>query len=326
VVVVAEHLVGRVEQLGVVDQALDVLAKGQPSALAVVGEPGIGKTRLLAELADRADRRGCLVLSGSAAELERDLPFWVFVDAIEEYLRGLEPRRVVVLDEDVRVELAAIFPSLPGFAAAGAPALVHERYRGHRAVCELLERLTAISPLVLVLDDVHWADDASVELLGALLRRPPAAAVLIAVALRPRQAPSRLSAVLERAYLTRLVTRVDVSAFSVEQAREFLGARVDAATAAALYGETGGNPFYLQQLARVTELERSADRVEGTLAAVEVPAAVAAALDCCRTGPDGSCRVRRCPVIRSSPTRLPPGRPPRRRPPWGRSTNCCGSI
>ena len=52
-------------------------------------------------------------------------------------------------------------------------------------------------PLVLVLDDFHWADPGSVELLGALLRRPPAAAVLTAVALRPRQSPKRLAAALE---------------------------------------------------------------------------------------------------------------------------------
>ncbi len=64
----------------------------------------------------------------------------------------------------------------------------HERHRTHLAVRDLLERLTASRPLVLILDDIHWADPASVELLGALLRRPPAAPVLIAVAVRPRRA------------------------------------------------------------------------------------------------------------------------------------------
>ena len=57
----------------------------------LVGEPGIGKTRLLAELAARADAERQLVLSGSASELERDLPFSVFVDALDEYVRGIDP-------------------------------------------------------------------------------------------------------------------------------------------------------------------------------------------------------------------------------------------
>ena len=85
----AEHLVGRTAELTALDQALDRLGRGRPAALEVVGEPGIGKTRLLGELAARADERGQLVLSGSASELEGDLPFWVFVDALDEYVQSL---------------------------------------------------------------------------------------------------------------------------------------------------------------------------------------------------------------------------------------------
>ena len=100
----------------------------------------------------------------------------------------------------MRTELGTVFPSLSRFAAARGAVFPHERYRTHRAVRELLERLTATTPLLLVLDDVHWADSASVELVGALLRRPPDAAVLIALAVRPRQLPERLSSALERAH------------------------------------------------------------------------------------------------------------------------------
>src|SRR5207249_23726 len=108
----AEHLVGRAEELGSLDYLLDHLDRGQSAAFELVGEPGIGKTRLLAELATRADTRGHIVLSGCASELERDLPFWVFVDAIDDYVQGLDPRRLDALDEDVRAELATVFPSL----------------------------------------------------------------------------------------------------------------------------------------------------------------------------------------------------------------------
>lgn len=135
---------------------------------ALVGEPGIGKSRLLAELAARAEQRGQLVLSGSASELERDLPFSVFVDALDEYVQGLEPRRLEALDDDVSTELGRVFPSLSRFASGRGAAFQDERYRSHRAVRELLERLTATKPLVLVLDDLHWADSASVELTSLL--------------------------------------------------------------------------------------------------------------------------------------------------------------
>ena len=222
-------------------------AAGQSAALELVGEPGIGKTRLLAELAARADALGYLVLSGRAGELELDLPFWVFVDALDEYVHGLDPQRLDSLDGDVLAELATVFPSLAGLATGRRTAIQHERYRSHRAVCTLLETLAQTQPVLLVLDDVHWADPASVELLGALLHRPPAAQVLVALAVRPRQMGERLSAALERAHRAGTITRIELEALSPEEARELIG---DGADATSLYEDSGGNPFYLEQLAR----------------------------------------------------------------------------
>ena len=90
----AEHLVGRAEELELARSGPRRARSGRADRDRLVGEPGIGKTRLLAELAARADAGGQLVLSGSASELERDLPFSVFVDALDEYVRGLDPELV----------------------------------------------------------------------------------------------------------------------------------------------------------------------------------------------------------------------------------------
>ena len=130
----AARLVGRAEELGALDRLLDDLDRGGSAAVAVVGEPGIGKTRLLAELAARGETRRHLVLGGSASELERDLPFWVFVDALEEYVQGLDPRRLQTLGDGVLAELALVLPALAHVAPAREPAVQHERYRSHRAV------------------------------------------------------------------------------------------------------------------------------------------------------------------------------------------------
>ena len=156
------------------------VARRKYAAIELVGEPGIGKTRLLAELEARADRQGCLVLAGSASELEADLPFGVFVDALDEYLHALEPRR---LDE--------LAPEL----GAGLPVAAPRRRASQSATActapsaTLLEALADPKPLVLILDDLHWADSGSLELLGALLRRPPAAPVLLALADPPAADP-----------------------------------------------------------------------------------------------------------------------------------------
>jgi ATP/maltotriose-dependent transcriptional regulator MalT len=273
------HFVGRAGELASLERILDVLDRGCPGAIEVAGEPGIGKTRLLREVAARAGARGHLVLSGAASEFEHDLPFSVFVDALDEYVAGLEPGRLAVLDGAVQAELVHVFPSLSALAGGQPVSPQHERYRSHRAVSELLKQLAAPAPLVLVLDDVHWADAASAELLGALLRRPPAAAVLMAVAVRPRQLPERLSAALERAHRAAELTRIELGALTPVEARELLGETVDAGEAAVLYEESGGNPFYLEQLARSLEHTGAVTPVsEISLTGTGVPRAVAAAL------------------------------------------------
>ena len=274
----ADDLVGRAETCGVLDDVLVELDRGRPGALALVGEPGIGKTRLLAELAARADARGCLVLGGSASELERDLPFWVFVDALDEYVEGLPPQRLDALDSEVRSELAEVFPSLSRFAARGGAAFQHERYRTYRAVRELLGRLGSATPLVLVLDDLHWADPGSVELLGALLRRPPDAAVVVAMGVRPRQAPDRVTAALERAQRVGTLVRVEVGALTRGETAQLLGEGVDESAVRHLHEESGGNPFYLQQLARSLASGSTAGAPDLSPTDLEVPPAVAGAL------------------------------------------------
>ena len=276
---VAEPLIGRVEEVDALDRAVSGLAESGAATLVVLGEPGIGKTRILGELAARADEAGQIVLSGSASELESDLPFWVFVDALDEYVMAMEPRRLESLEDDVRAELARLLPSMSDHSASGEIALQDERYRAHRAVRELLERLAATKPLVVILDDVHWADSASIELIGALLRRPPSAAVLLTVAARPRQLPARLAAALERGRRAGALTQLELVGLGREDSTRLLGGNLDDDTARALYDESGGNPFFLEQLARAPHpASRAPASAPLTLAGIEVPQAVVVAL------------------------------------------------
>jgi DNA-binding NarL/FixJ family response regulator len=258
----------------VLSGALDALAAGAPTWLCVEGEPGIGKTRLLAELGALADARGHIVLTGAAAEFERDVPFSVWADALDAYAASRDLQAAPGYDAELGAELAGMLPSTGRAGGATAPvALADERYRAHRAMRRLLESLAAQRPLVLVLDDLHWCDRASAELIAALARRGPAAPVLLALGFRRGQEPERIRAALGAPH----VRRLSLAPLTEAQAAQLLGG-ADAATAAALYRHSGGNPFYLEQLARARDGDHLTKGPAAPGAPAAVPAAVAASL------------------------------------------------
>jgi predicted ATPase len=165
----ARPLVGREPELRRLETALARVDRREAACVALVGEPGIGKTRLLDELCDRANVRRCLVLDARASEYERDLPFGIFADALDDYLASLPPGRLEAIRGEDAAALGPIFPALAaGDAQTPTGAHQTERHRAYRAVRGLLGRLAARSPVVLALDDVHWSDDASVELISYL--------------------------------------------------------------------------------------------------------------------------------------------------------------
>jgi predicted ATPase len=158
-------LVGRTAELALVERMLEALPEGPGRVLAISGEPGIGKTRLLMELRGRAARRGYIVLSGRGTELETEEPFAALVEALDDFLASLEPRRLQTLSKRLP-HLSEVLPTF-GALAETTPGPAGERYRHHRAIQALLEELAATRPLVLMLDDVHWADAASLICSGA---------------------------------------------------------------------------------------------------------------------------------------------------------------
>jgi predicted ATPase len=166
--------VGRAAELDRLTGLLGELPDGDGISVAIAGEPGIGKTRLLADLRALADGRGHLVLNGAAAEYERDLPLGVWADALDSYLAARDPRRLEAWDDDLLDTLGGVFPSLADGAATDGAEVADERYRVHKAVRVLLELMSADAPVVLLLDDLHWADRASIDLIAALVRRLPA--------------------------------------------------------------------------------------------------------------------------------------------------------
>ncbi|TWP45733.1 AAA family ATPase [Lentzea tibetensis] len=251
---------GRTNELS----TLDNMERG---TVAVAGDPGIGKTRLLTEWAGRTGR---LVLWGRASEFEQQVPFAMVADALAEHA----PQHLAELSAAERGLLGELLPGL----RAAEPAPNGERFHLHRAVRALLENMACAGGVVLVLDDLHWADDGSAELLDYLLRRPPSGPVVLAVSYRPRQLTGRLRHALGRAINDGVVTPIELGPLSPAEIDELLPVRLEGVRRREVHEVARGNPFYVQALAGAAVAAMTPGDEDDDLPA-QVRAALAAELD-----------------------------------------------
>jgi DNA-binding CsgD family transcriptional regulator/tetratricopeptide (TPR) repeat protein len=166
-------LVGRTAETALLRAALDRAASGAGGMLFLAGEGGIGKTRLAQAAAAEAAGRGWTVAEGRAYAVETGVPYAVFADALLPVLRRLDPAALTVLTRGAADELAHLFPALfPARAAepATGAGAAEAKARLYWSVAQLLARVAARQPLLLVLDNLQWADGASLELLHFVAR------------------------------------------------------------------------------------------------------------------------------------------------------------
>ena len=249
---------------------LDRLQAGAPGALQLVGEAGIGKSFLLDELGQQARGRGVLVLVGRAGELGTEPPFAIFAEAIEAAL--VQGADLDGLDAETREVLRATVPAL---AVGEEPAGAVAGYRVSRAVRVLLSAWAQRRPVLLALDDVHWADEESLAVLAYLLRHPPAGRVLMALSHRLPGLPASVEAALGQAH----VESVQLEPLLFEEARALLPAGLGEREARRLWYDSGGNPLYLRELARQAHrAEEDVDVARLAMLPPGVPTVVATAV------------------------------------------------
>src|SRR5581483_3135771 len=162
------RLVGRTAELEVLTRARERAWAGDGVLAVISGEAGVGKTRLLTELIAQAQTAGGRVLLGRAYEGEQ-LSFSPWVEALRSGGLVQDARRADTLAECWRIELARLFPELGAISAS--PPRSEEYVRLFDAVATLLRAGAAEQPLVVVLEDLHWADELSLRLLAFLARR-----------------------------------------------------------------------------------------------------------------------------------------------------------
>jgi len=250
--------IGRTRELARLDEALERASGGTPAVLAIGGEAGVGKTRLVDELVDRSRTAGAIVLTGGCVGLgEEGVPFAPVVEALRTMLRTIEPDSVERWFGHARAELARLLPELGAARPLGDPReldLASGQGRLFELLLGVLERLAAESPAVLVVEDLHWADPSTRALLTFLVRNLRQGRLLLVLTYRTdelhRRHPLRpFLAELDRSWW---VERLKLERFErselVAQVTGILGQPPKAELVDELFARAQGNAFFTEEL------------------------------------------------------------------------------
>ncbi|WP_250288900.1 helix-turn-helix transcriptional regulator [Streptomyces atroolivaceus] len=254
---VSPVFVGRAGELAALTETLARAAAGEPQALLLGGEAGVGKTRLVEEFITAARRREAVVAVGGCVEIGADgLPYAPFATALRALRRAM-PEELTEALAGQEGELARLLPELG--EADRAPNDEHGTARLFELAARLLERLSAARTVVLVLEDLHWADASTRHLLAYLFRTLRSGRLVVIGTYRAddvhRRHPLRpLLAELDR---LRTVRRIELDRFSrAEVGRQLAGilaAVPDPALVDDIFERSDGNAFFVEELARSLE-------------------------------------------------------------------------
>jgi DNA-binding SARP family transcriptional activator len=249
----AAGLIGRAEELNVLADAVRSARRGGTNVLVVDGEPGVGKTRLLKEMTGWSERRGALVVWGTCMDGDGTPPMWPWVEmvrAIVDSVSAEERTQWMAGGLGRLVETAQDTAGLP------VPPDDGSRFRLFEQVVGLVRRIAARRPMVLVVDDLHWADVATLQLLGHLSLRLPRGAVVVG-ALRDR-APlpgTELSRFLSTVSRNPGHHRISLGPLAENEVAELVrretGKVPGFGAVRTIYERTAGNPLFVRELSRL---------------------------------------------------------------------------
>jgi predicted ATPase len=264
--------VGRDREIARLERAFEAAAAGTPRVVVIGGEAGVGKTRLVADACRRLESEGALVLTGGCVAFGPHTPYLPVVEILRAIVRDIPPTVRDVALGPARRELALLLPELdpfrraraatgaePDASATGAEDMAAPdasaglaRLRLFEGLLGVVERLSAARPTVVVLEDLQWADEATLALLVYLVRSMRRGRLLVIATLRPEEAKGPALGVLADLERAADVLRIELASLSLDGTAQLvgsiLGRRAAPGFVERLHGLSGGNPFYAEEL------------------------------------------------------------------------------
>jgi DNA-binding CsgD family transcriptional regulator len=251
------HLVGRVEELARLEAALERARAGSPAVVLVAGEAGVGKSRLITEFAARATSSGARMLTGGCVAFSGgELAYAPLIEALRDLTRQLEPAALAALLADGHGALTRLLPELdkPDSPAALTPAGEYGQDRLFGQLRRLLAQHAGDTPVVLVVEDLHWADRSTLQFLAYLIPSLRGERLLLVLSYRSDELPRTNPIhgwVLEQ-YRSDRVEQLELERLSrAELAEQLIGILGGPAPELVqeIFVRSQGNPFFAEELA-----------------------------------------------------------------------------
>jgi len=255
--VVCPTIVGRDAELDAVRAVLDRARGGAGQVALIVGEAGVGKSRLLKAMADEARRGGYFTMRGASYESDSSIPYAPLLDLVRLFAESASPALVAHVLAPAAAELVTLFPELQSLLPETLPAPTSDpdtdKRRLFHAVARTITLLSHTQPVFLAVEDVHWCDDATLDLVFHLARSHSAQSVCIVLTYRGEEVGPRLARLIAELERARLVTELPMKPLGRAEVRAMLDAIFGPRTnlgndfVELIHGLTEGNPFFVEE-------------------------------------------------------------------------------
>jgi DNA-binding CsgD family transcriptional regulator/tetratricopeptide (TPR) repeat protein len=272
--VVCPVLIGRAAPLATVLHALDLARASQGGTLLISGEAGIGKSRLVRAMIERARELGFVTLQGACFEADRAHPYAPVLDLVRVLAASASPALAAHYFSPAGAELVGLFPELRSIFTDTPPRQTidpeEDRRRLFHSFTEAVHALARVQPLLLVIEDVHWSDDATLDLVLHVARRIGRQPIALAVTFRSDELGPRLARLLADLDRARCASEIGLRPLGAPEVSAMLQAIFGPQVAFGssfvdgLHSLTEGNPFFVEEMLKSLLVAGDLVRADGT--------------------------------------------------------------